>query len=547
MTERDDAVQEPATPALSAREQLKRKLQQRKAVRDFHTTPIQAGGGEKPLSLAQQRLWLLDRLLGPHAVYNMYFAVHFAGALQREPLRRALETIVARHEVFRTRFRSGESGATLAVEAPYRFELTPEDVHSAADIEAIWRAERGHAFDIAHEPLLRARLLRESASSHVLVVTMHHIVSDAWSLGVFFREFAALYEDYCRGRHATLVPLPLQFSDYARWQRAALSGDSMRQQLSYWKRQLSGLVPMSTLPTDRPRAAEQRFRGGNVGLHVPADTTAALQRLAQAHGATLFMTLLAALAALLGRYAGQQDVAIATPVANRSRREIEELIGFFVNTLVLRTDLGGDPSFAALLGRVRDNTLRAFAHQDVPFESVVEAVNPERSLSYSPLAQVMLILQNAPMPELAFDGLEVRHLDNEVIDGFARLDLTLSLRAERDGLRGVLEYDSDLFERGTIEAMAANYVEFLRSVVLAPERRLGTIDVQPEHERAQLREWNATARAYDLPSLHEAFSAQAQRTPAAIAIEQGEQSIDYAALDSRARGLAGALQARGVG
>nr|WP_307729680.1 non-ribosomal peptide synthetase [Massilia sp. CFBP 13721] len=520
---------------------------QRKAAAAPLASKIARRGGEgQALSFSQQRLWLLDQLMGASAVYNISFAIRLQERLDVDILRRCLQTIVARHDALRTRFVARDGDAAIVVDPPSAFAMAVEDAPTPEQVQAIWRAERDYRFDIGAEALFRARLLRESAASHVLVVTMHHIVSDAWSLGVFFKELVSLYRDFSQGRPTSLAELPIQFSDYAAWQRDAMSEAVLAEQTRYWKRQLADLPPLLMLPTDRPRPLEQRFNGAVAAIHIPRDLGEALQQLSKAHGATLFMTLLSAFSVLLGRNAGQSDVVVGAPVANRRRREAEDLIGFFVNTLVMRTDLSGNPGFAELLGRVRDTALQAYAHQDLPFEYLVEALNPERSLAHSPLFQVMFVLQNAPMESVAFEGVKVSTLDGERMDGFSRFDITLSLAEGKDGLKGVFEYNTDLFDHATMARMSDHFIRLLRAVVAAPQRRIADLDFLSEQETRQQGDWNDTAAGYALDSVHEAVAAQAARTPHAPAVVDGDAVIGFAELDRRATALAVLLRRDGV-
>ena len=539
----NDDLKGAALPAagLSARDKLKALLKRHGAAKPPAAKIARGNAAGGVLSFSQQRLWLLERLMGASPAYNISFAIRLDGRLDVDVLGRCLHAIVARHETLRTRFVAVDDEARMVVDPAWNFALAVEDINCPGDVHSVRRSERNHLFDIGKEALFRVRLLKESEDSHVLVATMHHIVSDAWSLGVFFKELVGLYRDFNRGQPASLAELPIQFADYALWQRETLTGAALSEKLDYWKRQLAHLPPLLTLPLDRPRPVEQRFDGATEAIHIPADLTAALQRLGKAHGATLFMTLLSAYAILLGRYAGQNDVAVGVPVANRMRREAEELIGFFVNTLVMRTDLSGNPPFLGLLGNVRGMALDAYANQDVPFEYLVEALNPERSLSHNPLFQTMFILQNTPMDVVTLDGVKVSRLDGEGIGAFSRFDITLNLtqgKGGEDGIEGVFEYNTGLFERSTIERMAEQYVRLLRVIVAAPESRLASLNFLSDREMQQQHDWNDTHARYAPACIHDAVAAQVRRTPRAVAVVEGERSISYAALDERAERLA---------
>jgi acyl carrier protein len=375
--------------------------------------PTERDGSPLPLSFAQERLWFIDRLEPGSTVYNIPVARRLGGALHVAALERALGEIVRRHEALRTVFQE-MGGSPAQVIAPFGgFALPVEDLSALgeADREAAVEQRVGdearRAFDLSAGPLFRAALLRLGDEDHVLLLSMHHIVSDAWSMGVLFRELSALYEAYREGRESPLPELAVQYADYAVWQREQLEGEVLDRQLSYWRERLSGAPELLELPADHPRPPVQTHRGATVPVEFPPELLERLQALGRSEGATLYMTLLSAFQVLLSKYAGSDDVVVGSPVAGRTRGEVEELIGFFVNTLVLRTDLSGDPSFRELLGQVREATLSAYAHQEVPFERLVAELQPERSLSHSPLFQVLFALQNAGDGGAAFPGLSV--------------------------------------------------------------------------------------------------------------------------------------------
>ena len=398
--------------------------------------------GALPLSFAQERLWFLDRLEPGSTAYNIPVAWRLGGALDEAALERELSEIVRRHEALRTVFAEVD-GAPVQVVAPFGgFTLPVEDLSGLgeADREAAVRRrvgeEAGRPFDLSAGPLFRAALLRLGAEEHVLLLSMHHIVSDGWSMGVLFRELSALYGAYRDGGESPLPELPVQYADYAVWQREQLEGEVLDRQLAYWRERLAGAPELLELPTDHPRPAVQTYRGASVPVELSPELLERLQALGRSEGATLYMMLLGAFQVLLGKYGGGEDVVVGSPIAGRTRGEVEELIGFFVNTLVLRTDLSGDPSFREVLGRVRDVTLGAYEHQELPFESLVAELQPERSLSHSPLFQVMFTLQNAGGGGAgsALPGLSAGGVDAELES--AKFDLSLSLAATARGLRG---------------------------------------------------------------------------------------------------------------
>ncbi len=511
-------------------------------------------GRRLPLSFAQQRLWFLDQLEPNSSLYNIPRAVRLAGRLNVTALERSLDEIVRRHEALRTIFAYAD-GSPVQV-------IAPAPVTTAAlplvDLSELPKSEREAQtqrlateeaqcpFDLSQGPLMRAKLLRLDDEEHVLLLTMHHIVSDGWSMEVFWRELAALYDAFANGQPSPLPELPVQYVDYAIWQRRWLAGEVLDEQLSYWKRQLADL-PALQLPTDRPRPAVQTHRGARQELVLPKLLTEALKELSRREGVTLFMTLLAAFQVLLSRYSGQEDIAVGSPIAGRNRAEIEGLIGFFANTLVVRTDLSGDPTFKELLRRVREVALEAYDHQDVPFEKLVEELQPQRDTSRTPLFQVMLTLQNTPGKALELPGL--RLTQQELERGTAKFDLTLSMVEGPEGLRGACEYNTDLFEAATITRMLGHLQTLLEGVVANPAQRLSTLPLLTEAERHQLLiEWNDTQIDYPREAcIHRLFEEQAERTPDAVAVVFDDQQLTYRELNRRANQLAHHLRRLGVG
>jgi amino acid adenylation domain-containing protein/FkbM family methyltransferase len=506
-----------------------------------------------PLSFAQERLWFLDRLEPGSTTYNLPAAWRLTGVLDEAALERALGEIVRRHEALRTVF-AEVGGSPVQVIAPFGgFALPVENLSGLgeADREAALRRraaeEASHPFDLSAGPLFRATMLRLGAEDHVLLLSMHHIVSDGWSMGVFFRELSALYEAYREGGESPLPELPVQYADYAVWQREQLAGEVLDRQLAYWKERLAGAPELLELPTDHPRPPVQTYRGATVPVELSPELLERLQALGRSEGATLYMTLLGAFQVLLGKYAGSEDVVVGSTIAGRTRGEVEELIGFFVNTLVLRTDLSGDPTFRALLGRVREGTLGAYAHQEVPFEKLVAELQPERSLSHSPLFQVMFTVQDAGGGGDALPGLEVSGIGAELAS--ARFDLSLTLAATARGLRGALNYSTDLFERGTVERMLGHLARVLEQVAADADVRLSRLELLGDAERALVLEaWNRTEGEYPAEApVHQVFERQAARTPDAVAVVFQDASLTYAELNARANRLAHHLRGRGVG
>jgi hypothetical protein len=425
-------------------------------------------------------------------------------------------------------------------------QTLPEAVRQV-EIQRLATEESQQRFDLGQAPLVRARLLRLAETEHVLLLTMHHIVADGWSYGVFWRELAALYSAFADGKPTPLPALPIQYVDFAVWQQEWLQGEVLEAQLSYWKQQLTGAHPVLELPSDHTRPAMQTFRGARQSHVLPKRLGQALQALSQQQGSTLFMTLLAAFTTLLYRYTGQEDILVGSPIANRNSVELEGLIGCFVNTLALRTDLSGNPSFQELLRRVREVTLEAYAHQDLPFEKLVEALQPERDLNRHPLFQVMFVLQNTPMPALELPGLILSPL--EVEKGTAKSDLTLFMTDSEEGLIGLWEYRTDLFEPATIARMLGHFQTLLEGIVAEPEQPISTLPLLTEHERRQLCVgWNHTQADYPKAScFQQLFEAQVERTPHAIAVVSEEAQLTYRALNMRANRVARCLVEHGVG
>jgi amino acid adenylation domain-containing protein len=416
-----------------------------------------------------------------------------------------------------------------------------------AAAKGLMTAEARRPFDLTVSPLLRASLLRLGENEHVLLITTHHIACDGWSMGVFYRELAALYEALANGRPSPLGGLPVDYADFARWQRARLQGDVLETQLTHWKEQLHGAQTTLDLPTDQPRPPLQTYRGATQHFALPAQLAAAINAVARREDVTLFMLLLAGLQTLLHRCTGQEDILVGSPIAGRTRVETENLIGFFLNTLVLRGDLSGDPTFRELLKRVRRTALEAYAHQDLPFEKLVDALQPARDLSRSPLFQVMFVLQNEPLRPLELAGLKLTPVPAH--SGTAKFDLTLSLEETGDGLAGYVEFNTDLFDAGTITRLIGHYQTVLEAVVVNIEQRISQLPLLAEAERKQvLVEWNDTDTRFAKDKcVHQLFEEQVGRTPEAVALVFEDEQLTYRELDERANQLTHELQALGVG
>jgi len=506
-----------------------------------------------PLSFAQQRLWFLNQLEPESFAYNTAIALRFDGALNLAALSMALDAIVERHEVLRTTYVVEESSDPIQrIGQPQAVELPIIDLTECPRSERDEQAQRIIA-DLAKRPfkldrdlMLRARLLRLALEQHVFVVVIHHVASDGWSSGILWRELAAYYTAFSQGKSVSLAELPIQYADYAAWQREWLSGKVLASQLGYWKKQLQDL-PTLQLPADRPRPAVQSYRGAQQPFKLSEELIQALKKLSRDEGVTLFMTLLAAFQALLSRYSGQEDICIGSPIANRQYVEIEGLIGFFVNTLVLRSDLSGKPTFRELLSKVKWTALQSYAHQDLPFEKLVEELQPKRNLGVSPLFQVMFVFQNYPRNDFAVPGLAVSSM--ELHQDTAKFDLSLALTETTDGFEGRLEYSTDLFDPTTVARMIVHFQTLLEGIVANPEQRISELPLLTEAERHQLLlDWNGTKTDDQKDEcIHELFEAQVERTPEAVAVVFEDQQLTYRELNKRANQLGHYLQKLGVG
>ena len=546
------AALSPAKRAL-----LELRLKQSRAERPPATglPPIvrQQGRESAPPSFAQQRMWFLDQLVSGSPLYNVPCRAWLTGSLDVGALHRALCEVVARHESLRTRLPAldGEPLQVIMPAVPCELPVTDLVSLAQADREAtvqrVAKEEARRPFDLARGPLFRARLLRLSEDEHALLLTLHHIVSDGWSVGVLFRELGTLYEAFSQGRASPLPELPIQYADYAVAQRQWLHGSVLERELRYWRRQFPTIPAPLQLPAARPRPAVQTHAGARLGFKLPHDLTRGLLALSRSEDVTLFMTLLASLKVLLARYTGREDIVVGSPIAGRTRPETEGLIGCFVNTLALRTDLAGDPTFRELLGRVREVALGAYAHQELPFERLVEELQPDRNPSFAPLFQVMFVLQNVPRSERRLHRLTMRHMELE--KGTAKFDLGLSVVEGVDGLKGVFTYNTDLFDATTIERLASHFRVLLESIVADPGRRVSALPILTEIERHRLTvQWNATAREFPRDRcIHQLIEEQATRTPQAVALSYGGDQLTYDELNRRANQLARHLQRLGVG
>ncbi|WP_373530792.1 amino acid adenylation domain-containing protein [Nostoc sp.] len=526
-----------------------------------------------PASFAQQRLWFFDQLIPGNAIYNVPTVIRLTGSLKLAALEQTFNEIVRRHETLRTTFIVLDGQPLQAIPAEscanapsltiplsvLNLQQLPAD-EQEVKAKCIITAEIEYPFNLSSGPLLRVILLVLSETEHILLLNMHHIICDDWSMGVLIRELGTLYAAFAQNQPSPLLELPLQYADFAHWQREWLQGEVLQTQLAYWREQLNG-ISILHLPIDKPRPAIQSYQGATQFLELPLKLIDALEKLSQQEGVTLFMTLLAAFKTLLYRYTHQEDIALGSPIANRNRSEIEGIIGFFVNSLVLRSNLSGNPTFRELLGRVREVTLGAYSHQDLPFEKLVEELHPERNLSHHPLFQVVFGFQNAPMSALELPGLVPSFMSIDLKK--TRFDLELHLwKCSEDfrslwggnweyseGLRGVMVYNTDLFDQATISRMLEHFKTLLSGIVANPEQQIANLPLLSEVERHQvLVQWNNTQADYPKDKcIHQLFEEKVQQYPDSIAINFANEQLTYQELNTRSNKLAQHLQKIGVG
>jgi len=497
-----------------------------------------------PLSFAQQGLWFLDQLEGEYAIaYNESWALLLEGSLHQTALEQSLQEIVQRHEVLRTSFPMVDGKPVLKIH-PFSqngFNLAVIDLQNLSnqkregEEQRLFRAEVQRPFNLSQGPLFRAMLISRTVDTYVLLLNMHHIIFDGWSQALFIEELSKCYDAFSQNQLPSLPPLAIQYVDFANWQW--LNGERLEKQVDYWKQQLAGAPTLLQLPTDFPRPAMQRSQGASSLIHISAEFTEQLQSLSNQTGATLFMTLLSGFAVLLARYSGQSDIVIGSPIANRTHSQTESLIGFFINTLALRLDLSGNPSFETVLQQARRVALEAYDHQDLPFEQLVEELKPERNLSHSPLFQVMLELQDAPLSNLELSGLTVTQLELNSMN--AKFDLTLLLEKTTQGLVGKLEYNTDLFKASSVERLNEHFKKLLDGVVKNPFKPIYELPLLTETEQQQLMAWNDTATDYPKDqTIVDLFEQQVEKTPNNIAVIFEDQQLSYWQLNEKANQLA---------
>lgn len=558
MSVKPELVGAPNELSASQRAVLEERLQRarRSSLRPLESRtsiPRRAPGTELPLSFGQERLWFLDQLEPGTPVYNLCHAVRLKGSLNLPALEQALNLIVARHESLRTNF-CAEEGRPFQVISPVRvLPLVVVDLKDAVvenpevELKSRLQVEACRPFDLATDLLVRALAFQVAPREHVLLLTMHHIISDGWSLGVLFRELAKGYAGFCQGKSPALTDLPVQFGDFALWERQQLHGPSFDEALSFWKQQLGGALPALELPVDHPRSSAAVARGALRSFTLSPPLTEAVMALGQQEGATLFMTLLAAFNVLLYRWTGADDIVVGSVVAGRRKVELEKLIGFFVNTIVLRTNLKGDPTFRTLLRRVRDFSFAAITHQGLPFDVLVKELRPDRAASRNPLFQVMFVVQNAPSPTAEMPELAVELVD--VDTDTAKFDLTLSILEAPEGLRIGFEYNADLFNPQTIERLLGGFEVLVASIVAGPDRPIADLPWMGSGEQQRIvTEWNRTET--DFPrngTVHEMFEEKVSAAPGRHALSFADEAMTYQELNDRANQLAHYLRAAGVG
>jgi amino acid adenylation domain-containing protein len=532
---------------------LELRLQQKAAADSVrHTIARSTTRASAPLSFAQQRLWFLNQLEPASPICNESRAIRLRGSLDVESLQKSLDRIVARHDVLRTNFITLDGNPQQTITDRRAVELPVIDLRSCRGIDRESEAHRlltdviRRPFDLSRDLLLRVLLLRLAEQEHILLFVQHHIASDGWSTSIFWHELTALYEAFTSGRPDPLSELPIQYADYALWQRDRLSGETLEGQLAYWRKQLENLAPLQLTP-DRARPGAHDYAGDRQTFLIPQEVTDGLRRLSRDEGVTLFMTLLAGFQTLLHRYTGQNDIAVGSPIAGRTHPEVEGLIGFFVNTLVLRTEVSGHLTFRQFLARVREVAWGAYQHQELPFEKLVAELQPDRNLGRNPLFQVIFAFQNVPRQTMALPGLEVSQV--EVDSGTAKFDLALFMWEEHGGLRGRVQYSTALFDADTIERLLGHFETMLIGIVTNPDRRLSHLPLLTEREKHQiLVEWNNTATVYPNDAcIHELFEEQVKKSPDAIAVVLEDQQLTYRELNRRANQLAHYLRKLGVG
>ncbi|PLZ94164.1 non-ribosomal peptide synthetase [Fischerella muscicola CCMEE 5323] len=522
------------------------------SIPSISVTQVQKTTSVHPLSFSQQGLWFIHQFVPDSPAYNIPILINCKGEVNEAVVAQSLNEIIRRHAVLRTNFVVVDGQPLQVIQPATKLTLLTEDLQQVAVNQRAEQVRRlatefaQQPFDLSSQPLLRAKLLRLDQQEYTLLLTLHHIIADGWSIGILIQELAALYAAFSRGEPSPLPELPIQYIDFAYWQRQWLQSDRIQTLLTYWKQQLGGKLPVLNLPTDRPRSPIQTFKGAQAKLTLSPTLTAELKKLGHSEGATLFMTMLAAFKVLLYRYTGQTDILVGSPIANRNQTEVKALIGYFVNVLVLRTDLANQPSFRELLSRVKSTALEAYIHQDLPFEKLVEELHLDRDLSYNPLFQVMFVLQNVPIPSPKLSDISITCQEGE--NGTAKFDLTLFVADTDHGLVVTAEYNTDLFNADTIHRLLGHFQTLLTGVVNNPDQCIADLPLLTAPEKQQLLvDWNDTKTEYPQNlCVHHLFEEQVERTPDAIAVVFNKETFTYRELNHRANQIAHSLHQLGV-
>ncbi|HEX8088392.1 MAG TPA: condensation domain-containing protein, partial [Blastocatellia bacterium] len=503
------------------------------------TIPRREDRDQAPLSSAQQRLWFLEQMEPGSAVYNMPGAMRLNGKIDLPVLERSINEIIRRHEALRTTFTSLDQNPVQNIHTELRLTLRAIDLRELpeavreSEARRLSTEESQGGFDLERGPLIRARLLRDTDSSAVLLVTMHHIISDGWSLGIFIKELASIYDSLWAGRPAALPGPAIQYADYAAWQRGWLEGEVAGEQMEYWRRHLSGELPVLAMPTDRARPAVQTYRGSTVRGVISRRVGEAIRRVSGGENSTLYMGLLSGYAAVVGRLSGQREVVVGTPVSNRGRRELEEVIGLLVNTLAMRIEVRAGEGFREMMRRVREVALGGYSHGEVPFEKVVEEARPERDLSHTPVFQTMFALQDNWIQ--AVELKELMMIPYEVETKTSKFDLALEIRESESGLMAVLEYNTDLYDEATAARLLQQYQTLMEAASADPDLRVGDLPMlTPSQRRQLLVEWNDTASQYRRECVHEMVERQARLRPDEVALECEGEPMSYSEMNGRA-------------
>ena len=559
---KDNLTPELRQEMLARKTEVLAFLQEANAMREVHSEPLLlpvARNGKLPTSLSQESLWFLDQLEPGNTTYNLSLALRLRGSLNLKVLEQTFCEIVRRHETLRTTFYVENGQPYQRISAPGTFKLPLIDLRKLPEAERenevrrLITEQELQPFDLAEGPLFRTTLLQLTNADHYLLVTMHHTISDGWSLGIFYQEFQVLYENYLEGKPSPLPELPIQFADFAHWQRQWLQGGVLETQLAYWKKQLGGDFDITELPFGSPRPAPQTYKGSGRHFTLPPALLSRIKELSNQEGTTLFMVLLGAFKILLSRYTNHTDVIVGSPIANRNRVETEKLIGYFINNLILRTDLSGDPSFRESLARVRETTLGAYANQDIPFIELVKALQPNRAAGPTSIFKIMFSFHNEPSTEIRIPGLLFQPLKSEIrmsmfdltLDGWEQVEGTENYP---EGLNFILEYKTELFDSTTISQMAVHFETLLEGIVANPDQNISQLPLMTNIERQQLlKDWNKTQVEYsNYNCIHQLFETQVLLTPNAYAVQSGNECLTYYELNSRANQVAHYLQKLGV-